>query len=102
MWLLSGEIKGVARLREVGKMFFEGVNEAVSNQRISESASQRARIDLRAPAIDVLSRVSPNGHRRAVFFAGKGGVGKTVASCITAVWLARQDYKTLRLWCMKG
>jgi arsenite-transporting ATPase len=41
--------------------------------------------------------VSPNGHRRAVFFAGKGGVGKTVASCITAVWLARQGYKTLLL-----
>jgi arsenite-transporting ATPase len=48
-------------------------------------------------AADVWSRVSPNGHRRAVFFAGKGGVGKTVASCITAVWLARQGYKTLLL-----
>jgi arsenite-transporting ATPase len=32
-----------------------------------------------------------------VFFAGKGGVGKTVASCITAVWLARQGHKTLLL-----
>ena len=41
--------------------------------------------------------IQPNGHRRTVFFAGKGGVGKTVASCITAVWLARQGYKTLLL-----
>ncbi len=24
----------------------------------------------------------------------KGGVGKTVVSCITAVWLARQGYKS--------
>jgi arsenite-transporting ATPase len=32
-----------------------------------------------------------------VFFAGKGGVGKTVASCVTAVWLARQGFKTLLL-----
>jgi arsenite-transporting ATPase len=32
-----------------------------------------------------------------VFFAGKGGVGKTVASCLTAVWLAQQGYKTLLL-----
>ena len=32
-----------------------------------------------------------------MFFAGKGGVGKTVASCVTAVWLARQGYKTLLL-----
>lgn len=32
-----------------------------------------------------------------IFFSGKGGVGKTVASCVTAVWLARQGYKTLLL-----
>ena len=32
-----------------------------------------------------------------MFFAGKGGVGKTVASCITAVWLAQHGYKTLLL-----
>jgi arsenite/tail-anchored protein-transporting ATPase len=51
-----------------------------------------------APFLDeVRTRVQPNGHRRTVFFAGKGGVGKTVASCITAVWLARQGYKTLLL-----
>ena len=54
-------------------------------------------IQPRALAADVLARVSPNGHRRAVFFAGKGGVGKTVASCITAVWLAQHGYKTLLL-----
>jgi arsenite-transporting ATPase len=34
---------------------------------------------------------------RTIFFAGKGGVGKTAASCFTAVWLARQGYKTLLL-----
>jgi len=97
MVLLSGEIKGVDRLREVGRMFFEGVNES-ANRRVSESPNIRAiRIQPHALAADVLSRVSPNGHRRAVFFAGKGGVGKTVASCITAVWLARQGYKTLLL-----
>jgi len=39
----------------------------------------------------------PNGHRRTLFFAGKGGVGKTVASCLTAVWLARHGYRTLLL-----
>src|SRR5512143_220250 len=30
MMLLSGEIKGVDRLREVGRMFFEGVNESAN------------------------------------------------------------------------
>jgi arsenite-transporting ATPase len=47
--------------------------------------------------VDVLAKITPNGHRRTLFFAGKGGVGKTVASCLTAVWLARQGYKTLLL-----
>jgi arsenite/tail-anchored protein-transporting ATPase len=94
MALLAGEIKGVERLREVGKMFFDGVHESV-NQRVSESANMH--VQPITVAKDALTRVSPNGHRRAVFFAGKGGVGKTVASCITAVWLARQGYKTLLL-----
>ena len=94
MVLLAGEIKGVERLREVGRMFFEGVNESTD-----QLTSQPTPVDIQPVtlAADVLARVSPNGHRRAVFFAGKGGVGKTVASCITAVWLARQGYRTLLL-----
>lgn len=95
MVLLSGEIKGGDRLREVGRRFFDGVTELESNPRMTTNG----RTELESPALarEVLSRVSPNGHRRAIFFAGKGGVGKTVASCITAVWLARQGYKTLLL-----
>ena len=95
MVLLSGEIKGVERLREVGQMFFEGVTEYTANPRTTPN--KLITLQPRALAADVLARVSPNGHSRAVFFAGKGGVGKTVASCITAVWLARQGYKTLLL-----
>lgn len=95
MVLLSGEIKGVDGLREVGRMFFEGVTESTANKRMT--TNEPGRVQPIALAADVLARVSPNGHRRSVFFAGKGGVGKTVASCITAVWLARQGYKTLLL-----
>ncbi len=32
---------------------------------------------------------------RTIFFTGKGGVGKTVISCATAVWSAKQGFKTL-------
>jgi arsenite-transporting ATPase len=92
MYLLPGEIKGLARLREVGKMFFDGALRA-DNYATTLSASTFTSSSI----TDVLARISPNGHRRTVFFAGKGGVGKTVTSCLTAVWLARQGYKTLLL-----
>lgn len=92
MNLLSGEIKGIGRLREVGKMFFDGARAS------TDSATELSHtIFTGSPKAEVLAKISPNSHRRTVFFAGKGGVGKTVASCLTAVWLARQGYKTLLL-----
>jgi arsenite-transporting ATPase len=94
MTLLPDEIKGAQKLREVGRVFFDGV----------PSVGAHGRAPIRAagslPALQsgaVRARLSPNGYRRTIFFAGKGGVGKTVASCVTAVWLARQGYKTLLL-----
>lgn len=95
MALLDGEIKGVTRLRAVGARLFDGrVDSAPFGAPAhTEQAADRPLID----RADVLPRLLPTGHRRTVFFAGKGGVGKTVASCVTAVWLARQGYKTLLL-----
>ena len=96
MYLLPGEIKGVAQLRRVSEMFFSGVQQV--------SAEPAAVFDnsplVPVPATDdseILARLLPNGQQRVIFFAGKGGVGKTVASCMTAVWLARQGYRTLLL-----
>lgn len=94
MTLLAEEIRGVKRLREVGAIFFdgsapEGTYHGVRASQLSESFASAGDA--------VRARIEPNGHRRTVFFAGKGGVGKTVASCITAVWLARRGYKTLLL-----
>ncbi|MFZ5969265.1 MAG: ArsA family ATPase [Bacillota bacterium] len=39
------------------------------------------------------------GHKKPklIFFAGKGGVGKTSMSCVTALFLAEQGFKTLLL-----
>ncbi len=93
MFLLAGEIKGVERLRQVGKIFFEGM---AAKTFVAEYVPPQLTI-LATPLDDVRARLRPNGHRRTLFFAGKGGVGKTVASCITAVWLARQGHKTLLL-----
>lgn len=93
MSLLAGEIKGVERLRQVGSVFFDGISATFSPFPNYEKPMEKT-----LSSIDnVRALVLPKGHRRTLFFAGKGGVGKTVASCITAVWLARQGYKTLLL-----
>ena len=42
-----------------------------------------------------LATLEPKGRSRTIFFAGKGGVGKTVVSCATAVWLAERGLRTL-------
>ncbi|HSB65425.1 MAG TPA: TRC40/GET3/ArsA family transport-energizing ATPase, partial [Anaerolineales bacterium] len=93
MFLLAGEIKGVEKLRQVAKIFFE---EDKANTFIAEKVQTHGNKAF-ASLEDIRTRLQPNGHRRTIFFAGKGGVGKTVASCITAVWLARQGFKTLLL-----
>ena len=93
MTLLSGEIQGAARLRQVGKIFFDGEQAPAESE-----ASGGKSISVVTSSIDeIRARIQPNGRRRTIFFAGKGGVGKTVASCLTAVWLAQQGHKTLLL-----
>ncbi len=92
MRLLSGEITGVERLRDVGRVYFDGEMEKETKViEFEENAVQEA-AKLSLPFIHELSS---KGHRHTIFFAGKGGVGKTVASCISAIWLARSGYKTL-------
>ncbi|MGE5506996.1 MAG: TRC40/GET3/ArsA family transport-energizing ATPase [Chitinophagales bacterium] len=41
--------------------------------------------------------IQPTDARRTIFFAGKGGVGKTSVSCATALWLAERGHRTLLL-----
>ena len=94
MTLQAGEIKGVERLRQVGKIFFDGEQATGS---FEAQSVQSHPLTFASSFDEVRTRIEPNGHRRTVFFAGKGGVGKTVASCVTAVWLARQGHKTLLL-----
>jgi arsenite-transporting ATPase len=107
MYLLDGEIKGVARLREVAHYLFEGhrPHMAPKPEGLEASALPAAGAPvttarggrLSHASSAVLQRILPEGRTRSLFFTGKGGVGKTVVSCITAVWLARQGFKTLLL-----
>ena len=90
MTLLAEEIRGVKALRQVGAIFFDGRTPAGSHHGVQALPQTEA---FASPIETVRARIEPDGQRRTVFFAGKGGVGKTVASCITAVWLARRGYK---------
>lgn len=90
MFLLPSEIKGIQSLRQVGKMFFDNEREAAAH-----SVSSTPVASFYIPSATVRSRLVPNGRKRTLFFVGKGGVGKTVVSCVTAVWLARMGYRTL-------
>lgn len=94
MFLLDGEIKGVTRLREVAKMLFDG-GAAQTRNAAPHAAMRTPRLADRQP--EVLSSLLPTSHARTIFFAGKGGVGKTSVSCVTAGWLSRQGYRTLLL-----
>ncbi len=94
MFLMDGEIKGIDRLRTVAALL-NGEETAVFSH-TSHDQTTPADFQLSHPS-EFLPRILPNGRRRTIFFAGKGGVGKTVASCATAVWLANQGHKTLLL-----
>ncbi len=95
MFLLDGEIKGSKCLRQVAGLLLDHQTPPSSGTGATDRWNPP--IDKLADKTEVLRRLLPDGHRRTLFFAGKGGVGKTAASCITAVWLARQGYKTLLL-----
>ena len=92
----SGEIKGTGRLRIVASHLFEGES---SESFILNQSSDRHETATPAewPDEDVRARLLPDAGRRTIFFAGKGGVGKTAASSITAVWAAHHGYRTLLL-----
>lgn len=93
MPLLPAEITGVARLRAVAQLLFG--TDAATSLELEQGTTEAAPVEANLAA--VLPRLLPDAGRRMIFFAGKGGVGKTVAACTTAVWLARQGFRTLLL-----
>jgi len=96
MFLLDGEVNGAARLRAVAQMLFDG--------NAMQASEANPPIEIRNQKFtnrnaEILPRILPReaSHSRTLFFAGKGGVGKTSVSCVTAVWLAHRGYRTLLL-----
>ncbi len=88
--LLDGEVRGIGRLRavvpllaapEATRPMFSGPTNAPARRRHDTDAA--------------LVALRPASGPRTVFFAGKGGVGKTAISCAAAVRAAREGYRTL-------
>lgn len=97
MLLRDGEVKGVATLRQVARAL-EGAPAPLSPPAAPPVSGRVRGLTRRPGSREILNLLVPqNGRRKAIFFAGKGGVGKTSVSCITAVHLARQGLKTLLL-----
>jgi arsenite-transporting ATPase len=81
----------------VAQRLFDGRRPPAARESARPAALPAAALPPAPAAAAVLARLLPETQTRALFFTGKGGVGKTVVSCLTAVWLARQGYKTLLL-----
>lgn len=93
--LQDGEVKGVESLRKMA-LALQGDRSVSIGARERPAKSESPVRGLSPEALQSLLTPS-NGASKAVFFTGKGGVGKSSLSCITAVQLARQGLKTLLL-----
>jgi arsenite-transporting ATPase len=94
MELFNTELKGIERFRLIGRALFNG-------ETLSKIIDENEFIDIKditSEKDNVSSLIYPreNSHKN-IFFSGKGGVGKTVMACVTAVRLASKGYRTLLL-----
>ncbi|MFZ2198061.1 MAG: TRC40/GET3/ArsA family transport-energizing ATPase, partial [Thermodesulfovibrionales bacterium] len=90
MLLRDNEVKGVSALKGIGRELFTGEKPSTETERISTNYIAPI---IEHPDIDAL--FLPDGPTKAIFFTGKGGVGKTSISCIAALYIAQKGVKTL-------
>jgi arsenite-transporting ATPase len=91
--LRQNEVKGVPALRDVARSLTGGAAEIPA----AASADPLPPKAIRPRAVPWELLRPRSGESKALFFTGKGGVGKTSVSCLTAVRLAREGRKTLLL-----
>ncbi|WP_270942290.1 TRC40/GET3/ArsA family transport-energizing ATPase [Romboutsia lituseburensis] len=94
MELFDSELKGVDRFRVSASILFEG-NKPQKTTKIEYKNIDDIKIEKNEKAKELI--IPRKNSVRNVFFSGKGGVGKTVMACITAVKSANEGFKTLLL-----
>ncbi len=100
IYLKSDEVKGIAALQgianELNNISSENINTNTYTANDSGSISQsytNELLKMHSPLID--NFFIPENGTRALFFTGKGGVGKTTLSCITAIHVSDKGNRTL-------
>ncbi|MGL5311989.1 MAG: TRC40/GET3/ArsA family transport-energizing ATPase, partial [Peptostreptococcaceae bacterium] len=94
MELFDSELKGVDRFRISAAILFDG-EKPEKTTKVEYKNIDDIKIEKNE---DAKSLILPKKDSvRNVFFSGKGGVGKTVMACITAVKAANEGFKTLLL-----
>ncbi|MEC4686621.1 MAG: TRC40/GET3/ArsA family transport-energizing ATPase [Nitrospirota bacterium] len=99
MFLRDYEVKGVDALKSIAEELVAKNHQSLiptlanGGEMGFSHEEYRSALTIAKPDIDAL--FLPDGQTKAIFFTGKGGVGKTTISCIASLYIAQKGFKTL-------